>query len=92
MQMTVSGQAYQTPAAGVAFFERVLERVRAVPGIESASLVSGLFLSATPNSTGFNIEGRPVFSPVESVEVPVDAVAPEAAEVPATKPAKKDEK
>lgn len=76
MQMTVSGQAYQTPAAGVNFYERVIERVRAVPGIEAASLVSGLFLSTTPNSTNFNIEGRPVFTPAESIEVPVDSVAP----------------
>lgn len=76
MQMTVSGQAYQTPAAAVDFYDRVLARVRALPGVEQASLVSDLFLSATPNSTGFNIEGRPVFTPAESIEVPVDSVAP----------------
>jgi putative ABC transport system permease protein len=76
MQVALSGQAYQQPAAAVSFFERLAERVRATAGVESASLVSGLFLSTTPNSTNFNIEGRPVFSPAESVEVPVDSAAP----------------
>jgi putative ABC transport system permease protein len=76
MQVTLSGQAYQQPAAAVDFFGRLADRVRALPGVESASLVSGLFLSTTPNSTNFNIEGRPVFTPAESVEVPVDSAAP----------------
>jgi predicted permease len=76
MQIALSGQAYQQPAASVNFFERLVERVRATAGVESASMVSGLFLSSTPNSTNFNIEGRPVFTPAESVEVPVDSVAP----------------
>ncbi len=76
MQISLSGQAYQQPAAGVNFYERLVERVRATAGVESASLVTGLFLSTTPNSTSFNIEGRPVFTPAESVEVPVDSVAP----------------
>jgi putative ABC transport system permease protein len=76
MQVTVSGQAYQQPAAAVELFGRLAERVRALPGVEAASLVSGLFLSTTPNSTNFNIEGRAEFTPAESVEVPVDSAAP----------------
>lgn len=76
MQVTLSGQAYQQPAASVDFFNRLVERTNALPGVEQASLVSGLFLSTTPNSTNFNIEGRPVFTPAESIEVPVDSAAP----------------
>jgi putative ABC transport system permease protein len=60
----------------VEFFTRALSGVRALPGVEDASLVSSLFISATPNSTNFNIEGRPVFTPAESLEVPIDAAAP----------------
>lgn len=76
MQVTLAGQAYQTPASAVDYFTRLVTRVRAEPGVEDASLISGLFLSTTPNSTNFNIEGRPVFTPAESVEVPVDTAAP----------------
>jgi putative ABC transport system permease protein len=60
----------------VDFFTRLAERARVLPGVEGASLVSGLFLSSTPNSTNFSIEGRPAFTPAESVEVPVDSTAP----------------
>jgi putative ABC transport system permease protein len=76
MQMTLAGQSYQEPAAAVTFFDRLTERVQGLPGVDNASMVSGLFLSATPASTNFNIEGRPVFTPAESIEVPLDSVTP----------------
>lgn len=76
MQVTLAGQAYQEPASAVEFFTRLADRARVLPGAEGASLVSGLFLSSTPNSTNFSIEGRPAFAPAEMVEVPVDSTAP----------------
>jgi putative ABC transport system permease protein len=76
LEVTLAGEAYAQAPALAGFFTRLVERVRAVPGVEGASLISDLFLSATPNSTIFSIEGRPAFTPAELVEVPVDAVAP----------------
>lgn len=76
MAVTLSGDAYREPASLTNFFTRAIERVRALPGVDGASLISDLFLSSTPNSTNFSIEGRPAFTPAESVEVPVDSIAP----------------
>ena len=76
LEVTLSGTSYRDPPAITNFFTRTLERVRALPGVDGASLISDLFLSSTPNSTNFSIEGRPAFTPAESLEVPVDSVAP----------------
>jgi putative ABC transport system permease protein len=43
----------------VAFFQHTLERVRALPGVEAAAMVSPLPLSGASGSGGFGIEGRP---------------------------------
>jgi putative ABC transport system permease protein len=76
LEVTLSGNAYREPPAITSFFMRTVERVRALPGVDGASMISDLFLSSTPNSTNFSIEGRPAFTPAESVEVPVDSIAP----------------
>jgi predicted permease len=75
LEVTLAGQAYAQPAASADFFTRTIERVRALPGVDGASLVTDLFLSATPNSAGIQIDGRPLFTPAEIVEVPFDSVA-----------------
>ncbi len=48
---------------GASFFQQKLERVRALPGVEAAAMVSPLPLSGAHRSTAFRIEGRP--SPTE---------------------------
>ena len=40
------------------YFDRVLERVRALPGVESAAFTSNLPFTARGNTNGFRIEGR----------------------------------
>mgnify|MGYP002630546332 CR=1 FL=1 len=76
MRVTLAGDAYQAPEAAVDFFSRTLNGVRSTPGVSDASLITSVFLSATPNSTTFNIEGRPTFTAANSVEVPIDSAAP----------------
>jgi putative ABC transport system permease protein len=61
----------------VDFFERALARTAASPGVEGAAAIGTVFLSATPNSTNFSIEGRPDFAPEQRVEVPVDSITPD---------------
>ena len=70
------GEAYRQPATRAAFFRQLIERIEAQPGVQGAGSVGTVFLSATPNSTNFSIEGRPDFPPEEAVEVPVDAITP----------------
>jgi putative ABC transport system permease protein len=43
-----------------AFFRRVLEQVRATPGIESAGLATSMPFSGSRGTSSFNIEGRAV--------------------------------
>jgi predicted permease len=47
-----------------------------VPGVRSVGAISDIFLTDTPNSTGFTIEGRPVAVGAESIEVPLDSASP----------------
>ena len=58
------------------FYRDLLERLRGVPGVESASATTGLLLSEFPRSTFFSIEGRPPPRPEEQIEVTIDAVTP----------------
>ena len=55
-------------------FRQLVERAEALPSVEGAAGTTALFLSATPNSTIFTIEGRPAPRPEDRVEIPVDAV------------------
>jgi putative ABC transport system permease protein len=49
---------YAPPQQAV-FFQRLLERLRAVPGVQSAGAVYPLPLSGGEEGTGFDIEGQP---------------------------------
>jgi putative ABC transport system permease protein len=42
-----------------AFFQQMLERVRALPGVEAAAVTNSVPLSGSHRSTDFGIEGRP---------------------------------
>jgi putative ABC transport system permease protein len=58
------------------FYDQVLQRVRALPGVRGAAIVSDLFLSDTPNSGTFTLEDRPPFPPSEQIEATTDMVSP----------------
>ena len=60
--------SYSEPARRLAFYDRVLEQVRALPGVERAAYASNLPFTTRGNSTGFAIEGRP-FLPGEPDDV-----------------------
>ncbi len=51
---------YPTAAARQAFAERILEGIRALPGVESAAYISTLPFNSLGNTRGFQIEGLPV--------------------------------
>src|SRR6185295_19946289 len=58
------------------FFDQLLQRVRALPGVKGAAIVSDLFLSNTPSSGTFTLEDRPPFPPSEQIEATDDRVSP----------------
>jgi putative ABC transport system permease protein len=70
------GEKYREPSSRIEFFRQVIERTESQPGVEGAAGIGTVFLTATPNSTNFAIEGRPDFRDEERVEVPVDAIMP----------------
>jgi putative ABC transport system permease protein len=49
---------YPESAARQQFFDRLLERVRALPGVTGAAAGSSVLLGRLPNSSSFAIEGR----------------------------------
>jgi putative ABC transport system permease protein len=70
------GERYRPPQTRVDFFADLIARLEAQPDVVGAAGVGTVFLSATPNSTNFSIEGRGDFPLEQRVEVPVDAVTP----------------
>ncbi|HJR62452.1 MAG TPA: ABC transporter permease [Gemmatimonadaceae bacterium] len=66
---------YPEPAQRLAFFETLIERLRAVPGVASAGAITDIFLDATPTSTNFSIEGREFTPEEEGIEIPLDVVS-----------------
>ena len=59
MRITLPETSYPTPASAAAFFEQLLARTRALPGVESAGLVSWLPAAGQYMNTDLAIEGRP---------------------------------
>jgi putative ABC transport system permease protein len=75
-QVLLQGPRYTASAATVDFYHQLTTRLAALPGVQGAAAIGTIFLTATPASTNFSIEGRPDFRPEESVEVPFDGVTP----------------
>jgi putative ABC transport system permease protein len=51
---------YATEEARASFYNRLLENIRALPGVESAAAASGLPLGNNGWQTGFVVEGQPL--------------------------------
>ena len=66
---------YPAAAQEAAFFQRLLERVRELPGVRSAGAVTDVPLFGG-SSTGFDIEGRPLAKPNERPMTDFRAASP----------------
>jgi putative ABC transport system permease protein len=73
-QLELPPNKYRERTAGQAFWDRLIERVRALPGVAGVAAGSSVLLSRLPISTGFTIEGRP-----DAIRQPltVDFVSPD---------------
>ena len=58
MQVQLASARYRDQAKRTAFFDQLLERARALPGVESAAVISGVPVSWTGGGATFQIEGR----------------------------------
>jgi putative ABC transport system permease protein len=57
-RIDLSNVKYQSNAPVVAFYDRLLERARTLPGVDAAGVVSALPLSGRNIAVGVNIEGE----------------------------------
>ena len=67
---------YAGPPDVRAFYARLLERVRALPGVESAATGTGVLLPELANSGIFSFEGKPLPPEEQRIEFPVESVSP----------------
>jgi predicted permease len=75
LSLRVTRHQFSAPAQEAGFFDRVLERVGALPGVEAAGLVDNLPLGGG-SSQPVAVEGRPVVPMSEQPEVSVRVVTP----------------
>jgi len=75
MRLSIPAAKYGTPQARAAFQDALLDRVRQMPGVQGAGLISDIFLSSTPTSTIFRIDGREMTPEEKNVEIPLDATS-----------------
>ena len=73
----LSSKAYAQPAQRMEFFDQLLQRARALPGVTSAGSALILPVTGSGSSIHFNIEGRPPKSPHDYILIGYRPVSPE---------------
>ena len=61
-RLTPSGTSYANQADYDRFYNQVLQKISAVPGVQDAGLINTLPLDKGP-TTGFRVDGRPITTP-----------------------------
>ena len=77
MIVSVTGSKSADPARRATFFQTLVERVRALPGVESASAINHVPLHGDNWHFGFAIEGRPPAPPGRGPSAAYRVVLPE---------------
>jgi len=78
LRLQLPGAKYGEPGRVAAFYDQLIERLAALPGVQSAAVGSSLLLSQLPSSASINIEGRPPLPPdAPNIPVPYDSVTSE---------------
>jgi predicted permease len=77
LDVVVPADRFSSPSGEISFFQEVLQRVRALPGIDSAGVIDSLPLGSDGGShQPFSIEGRPVLPMSEQPEVDIRLISP----------------
>ena len=63
MSLSLPESKYPKEEQRAGFYQQLLERVEALPGVKSAAIANYLPLSGHWGSVGFSIEGRPLLAP-----------------------------
>jgi putative ABC transport system permease protein len=75
--VSLPDKKYPTIENSLSFYDRLLENLRALPGVESAAAASGLPLGNNGWQTGFTVEGRPVPPPEQTPLMEACLVTPD---------------
>jgi predicted permease len=76
LQLTLSGKQYRQGAGVASFYERVQERLSALPGVVSVSATDSIMLRPLHNSDTFIIENKPGHECNRRIELPYSVVQP----------------
>ncbi|HEX4440636.1 MAG TPA: ABC transporter permease [Thermoanaerobaculia bacterium] len=71
MSLSIPDQRYDTPEKRAAFYDRLLQRVRALPGVDKAGAINTLPLTDGGSTQPIVIDGRPAGQLSEQPEVAV---------------------
>jgi putative ABC transport system permease protein len=75
--LQLSRVKYAKPVQQFAFYDQLVQRLRTLPGVESASAIDIMPLSGGGSTQPIAVEGRPMVPMAEQPEVPVRVVEPE---------------
>jgi putative ABC transport system permease protein len=76
VRLNLPGSKYPEGTNVQAFYQQLLERLSALPGVQAAGATSSVLLNKVHNSAGFAIEGRPIEAGASRPELPIDSVSP----------------
>jgi putative ABC transport system permease protein len=75
MSLSVPANKFPAPAGQISFFERVLQRVRTTPGIESAGVIDDIPMSDSGSHQPVQVEGQPLLPMSDQPEVDVRSIS-----------------
>jgi len=76
MFLSIPSTKFTTPQQQISFYDRVLQRVRALPGVQSAGVIDALPLTGGGSHQPVQIEGRPLLAMADQPEVDVRLISP----------------
>jgi len=76
MNAAISRTKFPGPQQEIQFFDQVLQRVRSLPGVESAGLIDDIPMGDGGSHQPIQIEGQPVVSMADQPEVDVRLTSP----------------
>ncbi len=75
MDLSITPKKFAGPEQQISFFERTLQRIRALPGVQSAGVIDALPLSGGGSHQPVQVEGQPVVPMADQPEVDVRLIS-----------------
>ncbi|HZP23910.1 MAG TPA: ADOP family duplicated permease, partial [Terriglobales bacterium] len=76
MTVSIPSNKFASPQQQAGFFDQVLQRVRALPGVQAAGVIDALPLSGGGSHQPVQIQGQPVVPMADQPEVDVRSISP----------------